>query len=69
MNYHVGRIWLEKVESIPMEESPVTRSQEDPVISPMKSFQLLYSSQSSEEGVKEVKMIPYISSLKETGVV
>ena len=52
-----------------MEESPVTRSQEDPVSSPMKSFQSLYSSQSSEEGVKEAKMIPYVSPLKETGVV
>ena len=56
-------------ESIPVEESLVNRSQEDCVSSPMKSFQLLHSSQSSEEGIKEVKMIPYISPFKETGVV
>ena len=56
-------------ESIPVEESPVTRLQEDPVSSPTKSFQSLYSSQSSKEGIKEVKMIPYISPFKETGVV
>ena len=55
-------------ESIPVEEFPVTRSQEDLVSSPMKSFQSLYSSQSSEEWVKKVKMIPYVSPLKETGV-
>ena len=52
-----------------VEESTVTRSQEDPVSSPVKSFQSLYSSQSSEEEVKEMKMIPYVSPLKETGVV
>ena len=35
--------------------------QEDPISSPMRSFQLLYSSQSSEEGIKEAQMIPYVS--------
>ena len=43
-----------------VEESIVTRSQEDPVSSPLKNFQSLYSSQSSEEGVKQMKMIPYV---------
>ena len=56
-------------ESIHVEESPVIRSEEEPVSYPVKSFQLLYSSQSSEEGVKEVKMIPYVSPFKETVVV
>ena len=58
-----------KSESMQVEESTVTRSQEDPVSSPMKSFQSLYSSQSSAEGVKEMKMISYVSPLKVTGVV
>ena len=35
----------------------------------MKSFQSLYSCKSSEEGVKEVKMISCVSPFKETGVV
>ena len=56
-------------ESMEVEESTVTRSQEDPVSSPMKRFQSLYSSQSSKEGVKEMKMIPCVSPLKVTGVV
>ena len=51
-----------------MEEPPVIRLQGDPINSPLKSFQLLYSSQSSEEGIKEVKMIPIVSPLQETGV-
>ena len=51
-----------------MEESPVIGSQGDPISSPVRSFQSLYSSQSSEEGIKGTKMIPYISPLKETGV-
>ena len=56
-------------ESVPREESLVIRSQEDPISSPMRSLQLLYSSQSSEEGIKEAKMIPQISPFKETGAV
>ena len=48
-------------ESVPVEESSVIGSQEGPISSPVGSFQLLYSSQSSEEGLKEVKMIPYVS--------
>ena len=56
-------------EAVPVEESPVIGSEEDPIGSPVRSFQLLYSSQSSEEGIKGMKMIPYISSLKETGVI
>ena len=38
------------------------QEQEDPISSPMRSFQLLYSSQSSEEGIREAQMIPYVSS-------
>ena len=56
-------------ESVSVEESPVVRSQEDPISSPVKSFQLLYSSQSSEEGIKQAKMIPFVSPFKETGTV
>ena len=41
--------------SMQVEESTVTRPQENPVSSPVRSFQSLYSSQSSEEGVKEIK--------------
>ena len=69
ISYQVGLIWVEKVNLYLWRKSPVTRSHEDPVSSPVKSFESLYSSQSSEEGVKETKMIPYDSPLKETGVV
>ena len=37
------------------------QEQEDPISSPMRSFQSLYSSQSSEEGIWEAQMIPYVS--------
>ena len=56
-------------ESIPVEESPVIGSQEDPISFPVRHFQSLYSSQCSEEGIKGRKMITYISSFKETGVI
>ena len=46
-------------ETIPMEDS---------ISSPLGSFQSLHSSQSSEEGMKGTKMIPYVSPLKETRV-
>ena len=49
--------------------TPVIRSWQDPISSPVKSFQLLYSSQSSEKGMKEAEMIPCVSPLKETRVV
>ena len=52
-----------------MEVSPVIGSQEDPISSPIGSFQSLYSSQSSEEGMKGTKMISYVPPLKETGVI
>ena len=39
-------------ESVLVEESPIIRLWADPISSPVKSFQLLYSSQSSEEGMK-----------------
>ena len=41
---------------------------EDPISSPLGSFQLMYSSQSSEEGMKGTRMIPYVPLLKETRV-
>ena len=56
-------------ESVPVEGSPVIKLQEDPISSTVKSFQLLCSNQSSEEGMKEVKMIPCVSPLEESGVV
>ena len=59
--------WVRKNESVPVEESPVIGSQEDPISSPVKSFQLLHSSQSTEEGIKGMKMISYISPLKKLG--
>ena len=37
------------------------QEQEDPISSPMRSFQSLYSSQSSEEGIRGAQMIPYVS--------
>ena len=37
------------------------QEQEDPISSSMRGFQSLYSSQSSEEGIKEAQMIPYVS--------
>ena len=37
------------------------QQQEDSISSPMQSFQSLYSSQSSEEGIKEPQMNPYVS--------
>ena len=52
--FHLDRE-VRKSESVPVDESPVIRSQEDPVSSPVKSFQLQYSSQSSEEGSKRGK--------------
>ena len=39
---------------------------EDPISSPLGSFQLLHSSQSSEEGMKGTKMISYVPPVKET---
>ena len=60
---------VRETESVSVEQSPVIRSQEDPISSPAKCFQSLYSSQGSKEGMKEAKMIPYIPPLKETGVV
>ena len=51
---------------IPVEESPMTESQEDLVSSHMESYQSLPSSQSSEEGIREAKMIPYVSPPKTT---
>ena len=41
-------IGARKNELIPVEESPVIESQEDPISSPVRSFQSLYSSQISE---------------------
>ena len=46
-------------ETVPMEDS---------ISFPLGSFQSLYSSQSSEEGMKGTKMIPYVPPLKETRV-
>ena len=43
---------------VPVEESPVIGSLEDPISSSVGSFQLMYSSQRSKEGMKEAKMIP-----------
>ena len=60
---------MRESELISVEESLVVRSQADPISSPVKSFQSLYSSQSSEEGKKEAKMIPCVSPLKENWVV
>ena len=36
------------------------QEQEDPISSPMRSFQSLYSSHSSEEGLKEAQIIPSV---------
>ena len=41
---------------------------ENPISSPLGSFQSLHSSQRSEEGMKGTKMIPYVPPLKETRV-
>ena len=51
---------------ISVEESPMTESQKDLVSSPAKRFQSLYSSKNSEEGIKEAKMVPYVSPPKTT---
>ena len=67
-----GFKWVSEVgedETVSMEESPVIGSQEDPISSPVGSFQSLCSSQSSEEGMKGTKMVPYVPPLKETGVI
>ena len=67
-----GFNWVSEVgedERAPMEESPVIGSQEDPISSPVGSFKSLYSSQSSEEGMKGTKMIPYVHPLKEIWVI
>ena len=58
-----------KDESIPVEESPVISPQEDPISSPVRSFQSLYSSQSSEEGMKEDQLIPYVSPPQTTATI
>ena len=49
-----------------MEESPVVASQKDPISSPVGIFSHC-SSQSSEEGMKGTKMIPYVPPLKKNG--
>ena len=41
---------------------------EDPISSPLGSFQSLHSSQSSEERMKGTKMIPYVPPSKEIRV-
>ena len=56
-------------ETVSVEGYPVIRLQEEPISSPVKSFQLVESSQGGEEGMKEAKMIPCISPSKETRVV
>ena len=43
----VSEVWKDK--PAPMEKSPVIGSQEDPISSPVGSFQSLYSSQSGEK--------------------
>ena len=48
--------------TVPVEESPIIKPQEEPISSPVRSFQALYSSQGSEKGMKEAQMIPYVSS-------
>ena len=50
-----------------MVEFPVIGSQEDPISSPLRSLQSLCSSQSSEEGMKGTRMIPYVPALKKLG--
>ena len=62
MSYQVDLnklVKLEKMKWVPMEDS---------ISFPLGSFQSLYSSQSSEEGMKGTKMIPYVPPLKETRV-
>ena len=51
-----------------VEESLVIRPQEDPFSSPVRSFQLLYSSQSNKEGMKKIQMIPYVSPPQTTAL-
>ena len=58
-----------KDESILVEESPENGPQEDPISSPVRSFQSLFSSQSSEEGMKEAQMIPYVSPPQTTATI
>ena len=60
---------VRKNESVPVEESPVFKSQEDPISSPVRSFQSLYSSQSSWEGRKEARMIPYTFPPQTTAII
>ena len=53
-----GSNWVSEVgedEPASMDESPVIGSQEDPISSPVGSFQSLCSSQSSKEGIKGQK--------------
>ena len=63
--------WASEVgedETVPREESLVIASQEDPISSPLGSFQSLCSGQSSEEGMKGTKRIPYVPPLQESRV-
>ena len=62
----VSEVWEDV--TVPMEESPVTGSQEDPISSPLGSFQSLCSSQNSEEGMKGTKLIPFAHPLQKTRV-